>query len=193
MSILVIPIIGDIESVPFTDTGLNEIYAALGSKEIDKTIVDRSDDWGVYAWVGDDSLSDDSPINARATDARNERRAELGHGPHPQPLCGTVVLMAFDARSGETVDLPATWRRRLERFSELENAGPTICCPVLQDMLLHACDQHGQDCPDVVVRQLEDQTFIIPISDGGSSGITINFCPWCGASLVGTHQAGGGV
>ena len=38
--------------------------------------------------------------------------------------------------------------------------------------------------PDVVICEFEDSgTFGIPIRDGGSSMITIQYCPWCGIQL----------
>lgn len=60
----------------------------------------------------------------------------------------------------------------------------TTCCATMVDMLKHGCDEHGWDCPDVVVRRLDDGTFDIPIYDGGTSGIEIKYCPWCGANLA---------
>jgi hypothetical protein len=109
-SICVIPVSGQVTTKPFTGDGLDEIVAALGTHEIDKTTIDATEDWGLHAWVGDDSFSDGSPINRRATDVRDQVRREHGHGRHPYPLCGTVVLMAFDRRTGESIDLPDRWR-----------------------------------------------------------------------------------
>lgn len=103
-TICVIPVAGPVTAEYFTGTGIDEICAALGTTEIDKTLVDATEEWGVYAWVGDHSLTDGSPINTRATVNRDRIRADHGQGPHPQPLCGTVVLMAFDRRTGESID-----------------------------------------------------------------------------------------
>lgn len=114
-TICVIPATGPMRAEDFTGTGIDEIYAALGTEEIDKTLVDATEEWGVYAWVGDDSMSDGSPVNVRATNARDEARSQ---GPHPYPLCGTVVLMAFDRRTGESIDLPQRWR--LDQEAERE-------------------------------------------------------------------------
>jgi hypothetical protein len=105
----VIPVTGPARTETFTGTGIDEIYAALGTDEIDKTLIDATQDWGLYAWVGEHSLNDGSPINRRATQMRDEVRADHGQRPHPNPLCGTAVLMAFDRNSGESIDLPERW------------------------------------------------------------------------------------
>ena len=39
------------------------------------------------------------------------------------------------------------------------------------------------DDVDVIMRKWKDGTFGIPIHDGGSSVIKINYCPWCGKNL----------
>lgn len=109
-TICIIPVTGPVTAESFTGTGIDEIIAALGTDDIDKTLVDATDDWGVYAWVGDHSLIDGSPINTWATKIRDQARNNHGQGPHPNPLCGTVVLMAFDRRTGESIDLPERWQ-----------------------------------------------------------------------------------
>jgi hypothetical protein len=30
--------------------------------------------------------------------------------------------------------------------------------------------------------------YLIPVRDGGSSGIVIRFCPWCGTRLPASHR-----
>jgi hypothetical protein len=57
------------------------------------------------------------------------------------------------------------------------------CCEMLDIQLDVECQAHGKDCPDVVVRELPDGCIGLPIHDGGSSYITINYCPFCGAKL----------
>ena len=48
------------------------------------------------------------------------------------------------------------------------------------------CDLHPRrsDCPDALI-SFDDRTgcYGLFIHDGGSASITINHCPWCGASL----------
>lgn len=110
LTICVIPVTGPVQTRSFAGTGFDEIVAALGTNEVDKTMIDATEDWGVYAWVGDHSLYDGSPINQRATEVRDGVRHKHGHEPHPDPLCGTVALMAFDRHSGESIDLPKRWQ-----------------------------------------------------------------------------------
>ena len=58
------------------------------------------------------------------------------------------------------------------------------CCDTMAYQLVHRCDVHEdpQDCPDVVVKATGGG-FRLPIHDGGSSGIAIEHCPWCGTRL----------
>lgn len=60
------------------------------------------------------------------------------------------------------------------------------CCEVMSIHLATTCDSdtHApEDCPDIVIRELPDGCIGIPIHDGGSSYIVINYCPWCGRKL----------
>lgn len=60
------------------------------------------------------------------------------------------------------------------------------CCTDMESHLRWRCDQHEDpnDCPDCVVRFYPGQAqYGIPIHDGGSSYIRIDYCPWCGAKL----------
>ena len=59
----------------------------------------------------------------------------------------------------------------------------SACCPTMADMLRLGCQEHGWDCPDVIVQRQDDGSFIIPVHDGGESGIGIKYCPWCGTAL----------
>lgn len=67
----------------------------------------------------------------------------------------------------------------------------TYCC---EDMRVHvelSCDQHSDpmECPDcVVIYVAETQEYGLPVRDGGSSYILIEFCPWCGRELASTSQ-----
>jgi hypothetical protein len=60
-------------------------------------------------------------------------------------------------------------------------------CTTMAAKATDTCDVHGGDCPDVVMRRfgkVEDSFwFGIPIHDGGSSAIAIDFCPWWGVAL----------
>jgi len=48
------------------------------------------------------------------------------------------------------------------------------------------CSQHidKYECPDVLIDfRKKSNSYTIIIHDGGSSGIEIKFCQWCGAHL----------
>ena len=60
------------------------------------------------------------------------------------------------------------------------------CCTTMETHLKWKCDQHANpdDCPDCIVRSYgSGGQYGIPIHDGGSSFIRIDYCPWCGAFL----------
>lgn len=57
------------------------------------------------------------------------------------------------------------------------------CCPMMKLKLEQTCEKHSRDCVDVVMVTMKNGRHAIPIHDGGSSGIVISFCPWCGADL----------
>lgn len=50
------------------------------------------------------------------------------------------------------------------------------------------CDEHGRyECANVVMHRYGDADngfwFGIPVHDGGTSAIAIEYCPWCGTKL----------
>lgn len=48
------------------------------------------------------------------------------------------------------------------------------------------CKQHADkyECPDTLIDyNKKSESFAIIIHDGGTSGIEIKFCPWCGTEL----------
>jgi hypothetical protein len=48
------------------------------------------------------------------------------------------------------------------------------------------CEQHpdGHDCPDCLVHYSPKfRKYGLIVHDGGSSSISIQFCPWCGVQL----------
>jgi hypothetical protein len=61
------------------------------------------------------------------------------------------------------------------------------CCENMENQVNHICEQHADafDCPDNLIdyNQKFDEYGII-IHDGGSSSLTISFCPWCGTKLT---------
>ena len=61
------------------------------------------------------------------------------------------------------------------------------CCDRLEAHLRWSCDTHDDpfDCPDAVIIRTASG-FGLPIHDGGSSYIEVDFCPWCGGKLADT-------
>ncbi len=57
----------------------------------------------------------------------------------------------------------------------------SYCCPSMQDMLEMICMNHPEDdCPDQIIVCADDGGLAIPIRDGGTSAVGIDYCPWCG-------------
>lgn len=60
------------------------------------------------------------------------------------------------------------------------------CCKDIQNRSTLNCDLHSDEyeCPDVLISYIEkfDEYGII-IHDGGSSSISIDYCPFCGTKL----------
>jgi hypothetical protein len=60
------------------------------------------------------------------------------------------------------------------------------CCQRMEQAINCTCTDHpdGHECPDRLISYNEkfDEYGII-IHDGGSSVLTIEFCPWCGGKL----------
>jgi len=54
----------------------------------------------------------------------------------------------------------------------------------MQQQLDWRCEQHRSrwDCPDALVCKTKNGFGLI-IHDGGSSFVSIEYCPWCGKSL----------
>jgi hypothetical protein len=61
------------------------------------------------------------------------------------------------------------------------------CCEPMQSAVTHQCDKHPSvfDCPDALIYYSSPfDKYGLIVHDGGSSYITISYCPWCGASLT---------
>ena len=60
-----------------------------------------------------------------------------------------------------------------------------VCCVRMQAQLELTCAQHDDliDCPDSLVTRWSDSTYGLRVHDGGSSVVTIDYCPWCGVRL----------
>jgi hypothetical protein len=63
----------------------------------------------------------------------------------------------------------------------------SFCCDDMSLQVEYRCPDHAdpQDCPDNLVIRWKDDSFGLPIHDGGSSSVDIRFCPWCGSPLSG--------
>ncbi|GAA4426681.1 hypothetical protein GCM10023188_09060 [Pontibacter saemangeumensis] len=60
------------------------------------------------------------------------------------------------------------------------------CCMMMADNVCSSLDENGKikyGDIDVVINKWDDGLYGIPIHDGGSSMIVINYCPWCGSKL----------
>ncbi|MFA1771248.1 hypothetical protein ACD591_08090 [Rufibacter glacialis] len=60
------------------------------------------------------------------------------------------------------------------------------CCRMMASQFNKKCEIHDSayDCPDVILdRDEKGSQYRILIHDGGTSGISIKFCPWCGKEI----------
>ncbi|HBT09998.1 MULTISPECIES: DUF6980 family protein [Leeuwenhoekiella] len=74
-----------------------------------------------------------------------------------------------------------------EKFRKNKFNTESICCLQMADKIFDSLDKkrnikYGD--VDVVINKWTDGTYGIPIHDGGTSIIEINFCPWCGQNLT---------
>ena len=61
----------------------------------------------------------------------------------------------------------------------------SYCCEMMSGQLGRTCADHpdAADCPDMLVARRPSGDHVLLVHDGGSSGIAIAFCPWCGRDL----------
>lgn len=59
------------------------------------------------------------------------------------------------------------------------------CCEEMGYFTKLNCEDHSSiyECPDVLISKSAQNEFGIIVHDGGTSEISISFCPWCGANL----------
>lgn len=59
------------------------------------------------------------------------------------------------------------------------------CCSAMRDQIEYSCLDHPDlsACPDSLVTYWGSGGYVLRVHDGGSSGIAINYCPWCGSRL----------
>ncbi len=61
-----------------------------------------------------------------------------------------------------------------------------FCCLNIAKHISDGLSDKGEeiyDNVDIIMRKWDDGTFGIPIHDGGTSIIKINYCPFCGSEL----------
>ncbi|MFT2009267.1 DUF6980 family protein [Pontibacter sp. 13R65] len=60
------------------------------------------------------------------------------------------------------------------------------CCLMMADNVDSSLDDNGEiryGAVDVIINKWDEGLFGIPIHDGGTSMVLINYCPWCGEKL----------
>jgi hypothetical protein len=65
------------------------------------------------------------------------------------------------------------------------------CCDEMTRQVNLHCDSHPDrfDCPDALIGfTAQFQEYGLIIHDGGTSGIGIAFCPWCGQRLPASQR-----
>ena len=66
------------------------------------------------------------------------------------------------------------------------HSGMRHCCEPMRAATEGRCDVHPDrfQCPDALIAFDEKRhSFGLIVHDGGTSTVTIRFCPWCGADL----------
>ncbi len=61
------------------------------------------------------------------------------------------------------------------------------CCTRMTEAVTSSCDEHPNrfDCPDALIHYSErSRAYGIIVHDGGSSVVSIAFCPWCSSPLA---------
>lgn len=60
------------------------------------------------------------------------------------------------------------------------------CCDDFEEYIDRTCGANDEctvyDCPDCILMSTRSG-YGIPVHDGGTSFVSIQFCPWCGADL----------
>jgi len=62
----------------------------------------------------------------------------------------------------------------------------SYCCLMMADKVYQSLDEDGEikyDDVDVIINKWDKGLYGIPIHDGGTSMVLINYCPWCGTKL----------
>lgn len=62
----------------------------------------------------------------------------------------------------------------------------SYCCLMMADNVYSSLNEEGEirgDDPSVIINKWDEGFYGIPIHDGGTSMVVINYCPWCGTRL----------
>ena len=62
----------------------------------------------------------------------------------------------------------------------------SYCCLMLADKVYQSLDEDGEikyDDPEVIINKWDEGLFGIPVHDGSTTMVVINYCPWCGTRL----------
>ncbi|MFH9548421.1 DUF6980 family protein [Streptomyces sp. NPDC017435] len=65
------------------------------------------------------------------------------------------------------------------------------CCEAMSSRVNPRCDRHEDlfACPDALIHfSARFQEYGLIVHDGGTSSITIGFCPWCGRRLPASQR-----
>ena len=54
------------------------------------------------------------------------------------------------------------------------------CCSTMHEQLNYSCDEHKNQCPDVIISKSSDGKYFLHAKN---ADYIANFCPWCGKSL----------
>lgn len=100
------------------------------------------------------------------------------------PACGAVLSPREPTRGGDGACFGSGTGRRRRTLH--------VVCDEMREQLATRCDEHGEDCADVIIRRWPDGRVGIPIDDGGSSVVLIQFCPWCGRRVGADGDNAGG-
>ncbi|WML46640.1 hypothetical protein RCG23_13365 [Neobacillus sp. PS3-34] len=60
------------------------------------------------------------------------------------------------------------------------------CCRTMTRQVNNQCEEHSNpfECPDKLINYTEQyDEYGLIIHNGGTSSLTINYCPWCGTKL----------
>jgi Cysteine-rich CPCC len=90
------------------------------------------------------------------------------------------------------LNYPAVWdrvvasaRARGHRSERYRGDKGIHCCKQMALQVERKCSTHAEpfDCPDHLIDFRPGAGYQIVVHDGGVSGVSLNYCPWCGTQL----------